>query len=357
MLIGAPPSFDKSQTNARLEAFRMQARREGRGAAAIRPSTAGQTRLRNRVSRPGSPGMNWRERLKAMPIVGRIADWAWALLSAARFKAHVLAELDRNRSEVSLLTEKLAETNQFLRETGARLQRIAERSVESAPAQAVREEALPAEFYLALENAFRGSAEAIRERASAYLPRLEESPAAHGNAVLDIGCGRGEWLALLEESGYRARGIDADASMVEACRQKNLSASQGQAVEALLTTPDQSLGALTCFHVVEHLPPAQVVALLSEAHRALVTGGLVIVETPNPENLQVSGYSFYTDPTHRHPMPPPLLEFIARYAGFDGIEIVRLNPYPEFAQDDQQYPPLLRKLLFCGQDYALIARK
>jgi len=302
------------------------------------------------------PGLSWRVRLKAVPLLGDVAAWMWALMTAARFKKHVLDQLRLAQADRDRLMRQLANSEsaqQVLREHV----RALEIQLGRLAANPDIANALPSDCYLDLENAVRGSTEAIQSKVSAYVPRLQASVAGAGLPVFDIGCGRGEWLALLREQGFSARGADVNDAMVGACKRAGLNVAQGDGVATLLSVPANTLGAVTCFHVVEHVPAAYVLSLFEAAYRALAPGGLLIVETPNPENLQVASYSFYLDPTHRHPLPPPLLNFMARRAGFSGIEILRLNPYPQFAEEDDAYAPLLRKLLFCGQDYGLVARK
>lgn len=190
-------------------------------------------------------------------------------------------------------------------------------------------------FYVALEDRFRGSPEIIRTRQSIFIPlfqRCRES-ALRSNAsandtaqVLDIGCGRGEWLSLLREHGIPARGVDVNADMVGICAQRGLQAQCADALEQLRAAPDGSLLGVTAFHVVEHLPTETALDLLAEAHRCLCPGGVVLFETPNPENICTATHDFHVDPTHKSPIPPILLQFMFEFSGFEANEIVRLHP-------------------------------
>ncbi len=136
--------------------------------------------------------------------------------------------------------------------------------------------------YLKFENYLRGSREEIKTRQAVYLPVLEAAGIGRREApVLDIGCGRGEWLELLRERGLDARGVDRSSAMYELCRALNLDVIRADFLEFLRALPSGSVGAVTAFHLVEHLTFARLVALLDEGSRVLRPGGLLILETPN----------------------------------------------------------------------------
>ena len=213
-----------------------------------------------------------------------------------------------------------------------------------------------ASFYRAFEDRYRGSREIIKDRLRAYarftepLLQLARPPAA-----LDLGCGRGEWLELLGESGFDAAGVDLDEGMLAACRERGLAASHGDAMAALRARPDASLALVSAFHLVEHLPFDLVQELIAEALRVLHPGGLLIMETPNPENLTVGATSFYLDPSHLHPLPPGLLGFAAEHAGFARQCIVRLQEEPSLHTDSQV--GLITVLAGVSPDYGVVAQK
>ncbi len=212
-------------------------------------------------------------------------------------------------------------------------------------------------FYVAFEDACRGTREEIRTKLQRWLDTLPP-PQQHSNRILDIGCGRGEWLHLLNEAGYSATGIDTNPIMVSSCNEQQLNVINTDALDWLKQQPDASLCAITAFHVIEHIPFEQLLRWTTEARRVLQPGGVLIYETPNPENILVGSHTFYHDPTHRNPITPALLEFLAEYCGYDHTELVRLHPYPEDARisgDD----PLTERVNghLCGpQDIALVAR-
>ena len=211
-------------------------------------------------------------------------------------------------------------------------------------------------FYVAFEDACRGTREEIRAKLEPWLEQLP-SPRHQSNRVLDIGCGRGEWLQLLQENGYDATGIDTNPVMVSSCTEQKLNALNTDALEWLRQQPDASLCAITAFHVIEHIPFDQLLRWTTEARRVLQPGGVLIYETPNPENILVGSHTFYHDPTHRNPITPALLEFLAEYCGYSNNELVRLHPYPEEARVSGN-DPLTERVNghLCGpQDIALVA--
>jgi SAM-dependent methyltransferase len=147
-------------------------------------------------------------------------------------------------------------------------------------------------FYRAFEEEFRGSRELIKSRLRFYLPFIEplkQTPPCP--KAVDLGCGRGEWLEILEENGFSALGVDRDDGMLAACRERGLASEKEDAIECLKRLPDASLAIVSGFHIAEHLPFADLRRLVQESARVLQTGGLLILETPNPENLRVAGFA------------------------------------------------------------------
>ncbi|MES2047916.1 MAG: methyltransferase domain-containing protein [Pseudomonadota bacterium] len=217
-------------------------------------------------------------------------------------------------------------------------------------------------FYLEFEALFRGQPADIKQRLQVYLPYLSHisSQAKKDRmTVIDVGCGRGEWLELLDENEIPAIGVDMNAAMVDACLARGLAARCADAIAVLREQKEGSVGAVTGFHIIEHLPFEQLLALFDAALHALCPGGVIIFETPNPENLKVGACNFYFDPTHLHPIVPQVAEFMARQRGFAHAEILRLHPYPDnhLLQGGSAVEALLNKELFGPQDYAVIGRK
>lgn len=207
-------------------------------------------------------------------------------------------------------------------------------------------------FYLELEKNFRGTREEIRARLLPYLPLLQGADGSR-LPVIDIGCGRGEWLSLLQEHQLGGRGVDLNPINGAYCRSLGLDVVTGDALQFLQSLPAGSIGVITAFHLVEHLPFPVLEELTRLAMQALKPGGLLIYETPNPENLLVATRSFWIDPTHRHPLPPELLEFLVVQKGFHHLETRRLHP----GQHIECVDPELTSLLCGPRDYAIIARK
>ncbi len=214
-------------------------------------------------------------------------------------------------------------------------------------------------LYVAFEDRFRGTREDITQRQRFYLPILAEANAGSPDRpIVDVGCGRGEFLELMRDQGLTARGVDFNDSMAEACRALGLDAVAGDAVSYLAQQTPGSLGAVTGFHIIEHLPFKVMVRLFDEALRALAPGGVMIFETPNPANLLVGSRWFYMDPTHRNPLPAEMVAMIAEARGFTRISIVELHPSGlHFAGGDPVLRAELDRLFHGPQDYALLARK
>ena len=214
-------------------------------------------------------------------------------------------------------------------------------------------------FYLAFENECRGSENEIRQQLGFYQEIVATNAVLKEKPLLDIGSGRGEWLGLLKQSGISASGVDVSKVLVDHCKKENLNVVLADGIEHLKGMPDQALGAVSAFHVIEHLPFDTLFNLVEQAHRVLAPGGQLIFETPNPENILVASHTFYHDPTHRNPITPTLIDFLVRYLGFIDVRIERLHPYPDEARVigiDTLTERINGHL--CGpQDFAVIATK
>jgi SAM-dependent methyltransferase len=211
-------------------------------------------------------------------------------------------------------------------------------------------------FYRAFEERFRGSRDLIKSRLRAYLPFLEPLKLVGDSLdAVDLGCGRGEWLEFLEELGFKAVGVDLDDGMLSACHERGLSVSRGDAINFLRDLPDSSQIIVSGFHLAEHLPFPELRHLVREALRVLQPGGLLILETPNPENVNVAGNTFHLDPTHQSPLPPGLLSFLPDYYGFARVKVVRLQE----RQDLLKAPTasLWDVLTGVSPDYSIVAQK
>ena len=214
-------------------------------------------------------------------------------------------------------------------------------------------------FYAAFEDRFRGSREDILNRLKVYLPFIEEAKVGTPECpILDVGCGRGEWLEFLELSGYIARGIDINKVMLEQCLARGLEVFEADVIDYLRGLPDGSLGAVTGFHIIEHLPFEVLVKLIDETVRVLRPNGLAIFETPNPQNVLVGSNTFYLDPTHRNPLPSTMIEFVAEARGLHQVKTIYLQPFPEnFRISGSELAERFSEYFYGPQDYAIIGYK
>jgi len=224
--------------------------------------------------------------------------------------------------------------------------------------------------YLGFEDLFRGAPADIRARQVDYADRFVRAA-----DVLDLGCGRGEFLDLLRERGVSGRGIDLNGEMVEECRGRGLHAIQGDALGYLQSVPDGSLGGLTAFQVVEHFQPGYLVRVLNTAHAKLRPGAAVIFETINAACWVAYFESYIRDITHVRPLHPETLKFLVVAAGFEGVDVhfrspiaeggrlqrVQFNGLPSSVTDLVQTMNAnvdrLNERLFTYLDYAIIATK
>jgi O-antigen chain-terminating methyltransferase len=164
-------------------------------------------------------------------------------------------------------------------------------------------------------------------------------------------------IQILQNAGIAARGIDSNDDSIAVCVAKGLNAEKADLFTYLSDLPDASLGGVICCQVVEHLPPPRLPEMIRLAHAKLRAGGLLALETPNPECLAIFATHFYIDPTHRHPIPPALTGFYLEEAGFARIEIQRLSPAIESMPSLAELPEQFRKEFFGSLDYAAFGIK
>lgn len=261
---------------------------------------------------------------------------------------------------------------------------IAKREVEkrsggTEPTQPARpaEPALPApEMYVGFEDRFRGAESVIRERLIDYLPYF-----AGQSNVLDVGCGRGEFLDLLREKGIAAKGLDINSEMIEVCRSRGLDATAADARSYLAGLADESLGGLIAVQVVEHLQPAYLTELLALSFDKLRPGAKIILETINPTCWVAFFESYIRDLTHVKPLHPDTLQYLLQASGFSNVEVVYRSPIapdgrlkkvtPRAEHFGDSAPDVLTELvssfnsnvdrlndrMFSYQDFAVIAAK
>jgi O-antigen chain-terminating methyltransferase len=233
-----------------------------------------------------------------------------------------------------------------------------------APAQNHAPAPRPPSFdYMTFENRFRPE-QTVRDRHSEYLEVLRKS-----KRVVDLGCGRGELLELLGEAGVSAYGVELDPDNVAVCREKGLEMVEGDAISHLEGLDEASLDGIVASHLIEHLTPDVLWRLIVAAAEKLEDGGILILETPNPESLLAGSINFHRDPTHVRPVHPETLSFLAESAGFRQVELRRLAPVPaevrlpqrssdggDLSEHVDKVVEQLNELIYGYQDYALIAR-
>jgi len=203
------------------------------------------------------------------------------------------------------------------------------------------------ELYQTFEDQFRGSEREIADRQIAYVAELHTS--LELGRVLDIGCGRGEWIQVLTSRGFDAYGIDSNPVSVSRCTEKGLHVTVADALEHLRSLEDNSLGVVSLFQVLEHVPLGELPLLLAEVLRVLTPGGAIVAEFPNIQMLSVGASSFWLDPTHLRPLHPLFVEFLAREAGYSSA---RLH-YPTFEDGNVS----IDSAALGSPDVALIALK
>ncbi len=183
---------------------------------------------------------------------------------------------------------------------------------------------LDAYKYVGFEDQFRGSREVIRARLESYLPLFDRT-----QDVLDVGCGRGEFLDLLNARGLTARGIDLNHEMVEMCRARGLDVTEADAVGYLSGLEDRSLGGIFSAQVVEHLQPGYLLRFLELAFHKLRPGGRIVLETLNPACWVAFFESYIRDITHVWPLHPDTLKYLVIASGFTRTAIEFRSPVPE----------------------------
>ncbi len=210
------------------------------------------------------------------------------------------------------------------------------------------------DFYRAFEDKYRGSRELIKKRLEVYLPFVLPLYTLYPQSVaIDIGCGRGEWLELLSDNAIVAKGVDSDSGMVQDTKELDITLADG--IEYLSLQESNSAFVISAFHLVEHLLFEDLMKLVAEANRVLVDGGILILETPNPENIKVASETFYLDPTHIKPIPPELLSFITQYHKFNRDKTLRLQE--DKSIHNQLYVNVGHIIEAVSPDYAIVAQK
>jgi SAM-dependent methyltransferase len=316
---------------------------------------------------------------QATAVRAELAAQATAAREELAARVHVLGSQAQalHAEAVETARRSTADTVLRLARTERKLRRILH-ALETAAPETRRPDATPGptrrpapladidpEFdYAGFEDRFRGSEQDIKERQRIYVPYFEGR-----EHVLDIGCGRGEFLELLLAHGIKARGVDVDLDMVLECRDKDLDVVREDALTYLATLADDSVGGIFAAQVIEHLEPHRIIQLVTTCYRKLAPGAALILETPNPTCLMVFADSFYRDLSHVLPIHPDTAKFLLEAAGFQDVDVKFLAPVdPSLRMPRLDIPGAaveqfnqgierLNSLLFGLQDYAVIGRK
>jgi O-antigen chain-terminating methyltransferase len=255
------------------------------------------------------------------------------------------ADLEKMRTEI----ERIVHSELRLVRQRAQIAAPVTLTTETAPAPA----AAPLAFdYSRFAERFRGSEEYVAAGQQFYLPYFQGC-----KNVLDIGCGRGEFLKMMRDAGVPARGVELSAESVAVCRAQGLDAEIADVYPYLAALAEGSLDGIFCSQVVEHLPPERLPELIRLCASRLAPGGVIAIETPNPECLAIFATHFYLDPTHTRPVPHPLLIFYLEEFGVGNIEVRRLSPARESMPALNSPPEDFRDAFFGALDYAVIGRK
>jgi len=282
--------------------------------------------------------------------------------------------INETQSEFNCSIEAIKEEQTRNRDSITQLRKNVNEKYVASPKIEIGKETMRNQLYMQFEDIYRGSRDVIKQRQSYYIekyvnPNIRDKEKEY---VLDIGCGRGEWIETLRENGVKAKGVDINSEMVAFCLDLGLDVVHSDALEYIKSLQDDSVWMITGFHIIEHLPFPQIEAYLFECYRVLRYHGMVIFETPNAGNVRMGTYDFYKDPTHSRPIHEHTVEFLARSVGFYEAKIV--YPLEDDARirwestiggelNETSQPPEIQaivkllKNMYCSEDYALVATK
>jgi SAM-dependent methyltransferase len=262
--------------------------------------------------------------------------------------------------DVNLLMKKFIHLKERLNQL---LGQLEEKSIPSKPV--IKEILQPLEDwrYAGFENRYRGNEDEVKKQQSQFLPFFKRP-----EKVLDLGCGRGEFLDLLQENGIDAEGIDTNEQMIEICRDKGLICQKGDILETLIECEDNSLGGIFSSQVIEHLPPEYLKRMIELSYFKLVPGSYLVLETLNPASVFALVQIYFLDLTHQKPIHPQTLQFIMETSGFEDVNIHYSTPLEE--EQLQTLPGAdetasilnknidnLNKLLYAAANYAAVGIK
>jgi O-antigen chain-terminating methyltransferase len=234
-----------------------------------------------------------------------------------------------------------------------------------------QKESLSDQEYYWFTNIFRGKSSEIKKRQLAYLDYFKNC-----KNVVDLGCGRGEFIQLLQNHKIFATGVDLNHDMVELCKKKKVHVVEADLLTFLANCPNNSIDGVFSAQVVEHLTIKDIRTMLGLSYQKLQPNRYCIIETPNPMSLFAYSSYFYLDLSHNKPLHPQALKFLMQLCGFQNLEIKFTDPVPQKDMFQEISIPndisknmqsqlkkinqmihRLNALLFGWQDYAVIGRK
>ena len=280
------------------------------------------------------------------------------------FQTLILKRLEELRQELSLQKGELSLLS-------SSMQRETSEITAEKKSPPIQPDFIKEDDYLKFEKTFRGPSEVIKERQSVYVQYFKGK-----KRVLDLGCGRGEFLSLLKENNIGGYGVDYNGLMVAHCQRQRLEVVQGDALQHLEALPDSSLDGLFAAQLIEHLPPDRIPNFINFCYRKLQPASYLVIETINPKSLHALINHFYLDLTHTRPLLPMTLKFLLEVAGFETVEVAYFSPSPQDLKFEElkipsSIPPWqqqmlaalnrnmerLNELFYTYQDYAVIGKK
>jgi O-antigen chain-terminating methyltransferase len=298
--------------------------------------------------------IDWRRDLEAVQLDSRTADEALAG-DLARYRELIPIAAKRNDALIAAIDQKIESV-------AVRVRDLTNPRLSGGEARRLTPVIDAADFlYRRLEDGLRGSEGDVAASLQTYVDRARDH-----QPVIDVGCGRGEFLRLCHDAGIEARGCDTNERSVADARARGLNVARAGIDDCFSGVRESSVGSILCAHVVEHLPVESLFTLFRESARVLRHGGLLMIETPNAESLAVSASEFWRDPTHLAPRHPAALVLLGREHGFAVEDASAIHPFPDGARLTVQAgdPEPVRRVvaaindrLFAPQDLRLILRK
>lgn len=287
---------------------------------------------------------NWRDSLLSQ----NKAFHAEMRVHADDIQKRMWADMDRFRAEY----ERIIHAELRTVRQRAQIRAVEPQPVPAPVGQTIALSGLSSFDYGKFAEKFRGPEEYVKNGQRIYLPDFSGR-----QNVLDIGCGRGEFLEAMRDAGVPARGIDLSEESVATCRAKGLDAEVADLFVYLNELPESSLDGIFCSQVVEHLAPDRLPEMIKLCASRLSRGGVIAIETPNPECLAIFATHFYLDPTHTRPVPAALLAFYMEEFGVGRIETRKLAPAVESMPSLAELPAAFRESFFGALDYAIVGKK